>query len=356
MSLQDLKGLLPLLVLIAAAVGVMTLSGTDTYFPSPTASSTPTPLPAAPLLATSSSATTTKTTKTAVPEDPAAVSKRNLTLAGGNLLRATVNIYCTSKTGGTLRGASGSGVIVDSRGLILTAAHIAQYFLLVDHPKKGSTDCVIRTGGPATKAYTAALVYLSPSWLEANPKTLIETAPKGTGEDDFAFLAITGSATSAELPASFPFVPLGTQASKVGEKVAIGGYAAQYLKSSAIQSGLYPTIVFDTVTDRYTFDTDTVDVLSVNGTAAAQEGASGGGIANEHNQIVGVITTSSVKGNISDHILHAITPRHIRASFMKDSGTGLDAYLAGNDLKTLVSNFSAEFAELKQILVKAIAK
>lgn len=282
--------------------------------------------------------------------DPAKLSAEHLTAAGGQLLHSLVNIICVPKTGSPFRGVSGSGIIIDSRGLILTAAHLGQYFLVEDYPRAGSMRCVVRTGGPAKDAYTATLVYVSPSWIEENPSTLFESQPKGTGENDFAILAITGSATDSPLPTSFPFIALSQVVSNLGEKVAIGSYAAQYLGSSQIENDLYPTIVFNSIANRYTFDVETPDVISITDTPAAQEGSSGGGVVDADSHLIGLITTSSVTGDIKDRTLHAITPLHLRASFQADFGTSLDYYLANNSLSTLIDNFVGEAAALAKII------
>jgi hypothetical protein len=347
---MDWKLFLPLVFAVALAAFVVFFAGP--VVPPPAAS------PSTASVAQTPAATTTSATSATVPAvsvlNPAAVAAQNLTRAGANLLSSVVNILCTPSRGNTVSGASGSGVIIDSRGIIATAAHIGQYFLLADYPRTGSMSCIIRTGGPAHDAYTAKLIYLSPTWLAQNPDTLIEKAPKGTGEDDFAFLAITGSATNAPLPASFPYVPFGTDIPKTGERLGIGGYAAQYLDNATVKADLYPTITFDTVSDRYTFDTSTVDVLAITGTAAAQEGSSGGGLVDANDELVGIITTSSVKGDISSHVLNAITTRHIRATFLEEAGEKLDTYLASRDLPTLVKDFSSEFSTLRAELVKDI--
>jgi S1-C subfamily serine protease len=345
------KTWLPIGVIALLAILVVGISGASTSTHPPSTASPSVAVPTTPATPATTPATQTKPAVKPALVDPAVISKQNLTAAGGNLLKSIVNIYCYPKNGGKISGASGSGVMIDPRGLILTAAHIGQYFLLTDYPKNGIADCVIRTGSPALSSYTAALVYISPSWIAANSDTLVAKAPKGTGENDFAILAITGTTTPNALPKSFTFVPLGTDTPKVGERLAIGAYAAQYLASDTIKLYLFPTIVFDSVTDRFTFGTSTVDVLSINGTAAAQEGSSGGGLVDEHNQLVGLITTSSVTGDISTHVLHAITPRHIRASFVKDSQANLDTYLASTDLKTLIFNFSTKLKQLQQLIV-----
>src|SRR5581483_7670669 len=65
------------------------------------------------------------------------------------LRSSLVNILCTTVGGGLFRPISGSGVIIDTRGVILTNAHVAQFFLLKDYPFKNNIQCVVRTGSPA---------------------------------------------------------------------------------------------------------------------------------------------------------------------------------------------------------------
>ncbi len=111
--------------------------------------------------------------------------------------------------------------------------------------------------------------------------------------------------------------------------------------------------MFDPITSRYTFDTNTVDVISVGGSPAAQEGSSGGGVADANGNLIGLITTSSIKGDVSEHTLNAITPRHIRASFAVDSSVELDSYLTNHSLPDLVQLFSTKAVELRQKLIDA---
>ncbi len=279
--------------------------------------------------------------------------KEKLTKAGGVLLSAVVNVYCEAAPGAPYRGVSGSGVIMDSRGLILTATHVSQLFLLEDYPKKGSASCVIRTGGPAKDTYTAEVVYISSAWIQKNSSSLRQMNPKGNGQHDFAVLAITGTTNGTPLPVSFPALPLSKKAAEVGDRVAIGGYAAQYLGTEQLRTMLHPTIVFDPISEVFTFGNNNVDVISIQGTAAAQEGASGGAVVNADAEIVGVITTSATSGQIKDHELNAVTPFHIRSSFKAETGVDFDTYFS-SPLLTLIAQFTTKAALLQATLVKAL--
>jgi S1-C subfamily serine protease len=231
-------------------------------------------------------------------------------------------------------------VIIDSRGIILTAAHVAQLFMLQDYLGPNTVTCLIRTGSPARRAYLAEPIYVSPSWIKNNPHTLTSTAAQGTGENDFALLGITGTATSTPLPSSFPALPLATSDPLAGQNFAIGSYGAQYLTSSELNYSLYPILVFGTVQDRYTYHANTVDLVSVIGSAASQEGSSGGALVNKDGEVNGIITTSSVAGTLATRALNAITVSHIRRSFTADTGSSLDSYISSNGISTLIASFA----------------
>ena len=296
---------------------------------------TPKPAPATPLKATPISAPTSL-----LPSESASLDASAVTLRA-----ALVNIICYAPAGSGLRSISGSGVIVDPKGIILTNAHIAQNFLLADR----NVSCTIRAGSPAIDTYKASLIYISPAWIQANANILTQTNPSGTGEYDFAFLAITKSATSVALPSSFPFIPLATAPPPTGTPVVIASYGAQFLESNQIQSFLFPTIVFGSVKDVFTFAATTIDVLTLGGSAAAQEGSSGGGVADGNGKLVGTITTSTTNGSTDTRKLDAITASYIRAEYANETGRALDLLLT-EATSTSVANFAPQIPALESIL------
>ncbi|HYD93081.1 MAG TPA: serine protease [Candidatus Paceibacterota bacterium] len=309
----------------------------------PITPTTPTPLP--PL--------TLPVTPPPPPTTPV-VPQVDATLSDEALLRAAiVNIICFSTDGTS--GVSGSGVIVDPRGIVVTVSHIAQHFLLRDYPSEDAGVCYIRTGSPAKNAYTAEPIFISPTWIEENSTAFLTSRPRGTGEHDFAFLAITGSLTKTPLPARFDHIPLAPANTEVeeGERVGTGSYAAEFLTSSQVRSSLYPTIKFADVKDVLTFDHQTPGLISVAAGSAAQEGSSGGAVMNSDDRLVGVITTRTVKPDLSLRTLQALTMDHIRSSFRADMGENLDAYLK-SDLSTLIVKFRGKAVGLFDILMEAV--
>jgi hypothetical protein len=256
-----------------------------------------------------------------------------------------VNIICSAPAGSGLHSISGSGVIIDPKGIILTDAHVAQYFLLADR----GVSCNIRSGSPAANSYNAALMYIPSAWLQTNPNVLSKTAPSGTGENDFAFLAITKSTTTNPLPASFPYVPLAITPPDIDTPVVIASYGAQFLESSQIASDLFPTIVLGSVKDIFTFATNTIDVLALGGSVAAQEGSSGGGVADASGALVGTITTSTVVGATDTRSLNAITASYIRAEYATETGEPID-FLLSESTSTAIADFAPQIPALESII------
>ena len=277
---------------------------------------------------------------------PEAATSFSFDSAASTLRGALVNIICYAPAGSGLHSSSGSGVIIDPRGIILTNAHVAAPFLLTN---KG-VSCVIRTGSPAQDSYTAKLMFISPTWVSDNAALFGTENPSGTGEYDYALLAIIGSATSAQNSSSFPAVPLSQQAPSVGNGVAIASYAAQFLDSSQIQSGLFPTVVFGSVKDVFTFGTSSVDVVALGGSAAAQEGSSGGGVVNESSNLIGIITTSTVTGDTSTRNVNAITATYIRRVYQNETGSTFSSLVSQNPTMAAAA-FSSQIPGLEATIL-----
>src|SRR3989344_526648 len=173
---------------------------------------------------------------------------------------------------------SASGTIIDPRGVILTNAHVAQYFLLRNYPRKDYVECVVRTGSPARALYVAELLYLPPVWVTDNASDIALPHPTGTGENDYAFLLITGRTDpSASLPASFPYLPAHDANPKRGDPIFLAAYPAGFLSGINIEIALYLSSAYATVQELYVFDADDqwIDLFSIPGTIESDGRASG---------------------------------------------------------------------------------
>jgi len=298
--------------------------------------------------------------ETQQPETPT-LPAISLTKLNEEVRKTIVNIICENRAGGSLNPITGSGVIVSSKGIILTNAHIGQYFLLEGIPETGYLNCVIRNGDIAQPAYDAKLIYIPSVWIEKNAENIIQQKPQGTGENDYAFLLITESALlNKELPSSFDFTEPNFDFNilPINFSVFLAGYPAGFLGGAEIQKNLGLLSTFANIIDLYTFATaspTTLDLISLSGNIASQSGSSGGAVVDTRNgKLLGIITTSSEATTTSGRILNAITLPHIKRSFEKYTGESLPYFLDTPEDYDVLSR--AEFNRLKEILIKQLNK
>lgn len=301
----------------------------------------PTPEPVVPQIAAA---------ENAAPETDQEPDLANLAME--KVRSALVNILCTSNNP-RIQPASGSGVFIDDRGIILTAAHIGQYFLLAE-AESAPVSCVIRSGSPARTKYLAKPLYISKSWITKNPTVLLEQRATGTGEHDFALLTVTESATATPLPLSFKALSFSRKSTGISSPVIIGSYGAQFISSTEVVSSLFPTLLEGSVKDVYTFGRNTIDVLALGGSEAAQLGSSGGPIADADGNLAGLITTSTIDGPIHERNVSAITLRHIRSSFAADTRADLDSFLMAGDPEALRTSLLSDMVELRTTLMQVL--
>lgn len=257
---------------------------------------------------------------------------------------ALVNIICTTKTAGALNPISASGVVIDPQGIILTNAHVAQYFLLQNYPAPGFIDCSIRVGSPARVAYSAELLFLPPSWIQDNAHKIDDETPTGNGEHDYALVRITGRINQSfpELGA-LPFFSVALNSPRVGTNVTVAGYPAGFLGGATIQTELYAASSNTQVGQLYTFGTQAVDLFSVGGSIVAQQGSSGGPVARSDGALVGLIVTSSSAPNTAGRDLRALSTEYIIRDFESEAGVPLEAFFNLN-LAAQAASFQATVA------------
>lgn len=252
---------------------------------------------------------------------------------------AIVNIYCRSS--GKLGSISGSGVVIDPRGVILTNAHVAQYMLLATEDDL-HMECFIRTGSPSQNRYTAELLYLPAAWIQEHAADIAAKRPKGTGEHDYALLAITKTVDGSPLPTSLPYLATDVREAVAfaGDKVLLAGYPAEFAIQGSRGTTLYPTSVFTRVGELFTFADRSVDLLSLGGAILAQSGSSGGAVINEWGRLVGIISTTSAGSTTAERELRAVTLSYINRDVQAQTGADLSALLVNNP-QTQASLFMA---------------
>ena len=273
---------------------------------------------------------------------------------------ALVNILCTTKNGGYLYPISGSGVLISDKGVVLTNAHVGQYFLLRDYLVPDNVDCVVRTGSPATPEYHAELLYLPPVWIDANASQITAQEGTGTGQDDYSLLLITSpiAASGPPLPASFPSLAITLDDPTEQEPVLLASYPAGYLEGITIEMDLYITSALSNINQIFAFDSKGyADVISVGTTVVSQAGSSGGAIVRmQDGALQGIIATATAGSNTSSRELRGITLSHIDRSLASE-GMGGIVQLVSGDLTQKANDFNTNVAPgEEQKLIDALNK
>ncbi len=247
-------------------------------------------------------------------------------------LEALVNIFCTFTTEDSVRSTTASGFFVHQNGVILTNAHVAQ-FLILESVMQGQGGCTVRTGNPAVPTYEAELLYISPAWIQEHASLLREAAPQGTGERDYALLYVTGRVDDAPMPATFPAIPVNTnlmRSGAVGAPVRAAGYPAEIMAARGASAPLTGIEVGTTITELMTFGSNYADLFTIAGTNIGQQGSSGGPVADENGDAIGLITTRGDDAQFGQGSLRAISLSYVDRTIQEETGYTLAQNMTGD--------------------------
>jgi len=254
-----------------------------------------------------------------------------------NISDVLVNIICTQKTGAMTKASTGSGVLISPSGIVITNAHVAQFFLLEDSGNS-SINCAVYRENIPTFGYKADLIYLSPEWVKDNKEIMRQENPRGTGEKDYAFLQITENTNPVlSLPSQFSYTQILTDENiyREGRKISIGGFPGSPLslfdlaKAGALQTDE------SSIIDVFTILGDTIDIFSTERTHVAAKGASGGGIF-YNNNLIGITVTVTKEG--SGARINAITTDYINRDLMDEARFDLN-HIINNGASSVKEDF-----------------
>lgn len=240
--------------------------------------------------------------------------------------KSVVNIYCSRVLGNRIQKVTGSGVMIDEGGIVITNAHVAEYFLLAQ--TSSDTSCYIRTGSPAVSSYKAKLIYLPSQWISANENNLNSATLTGTGENDYALLAITERVRGDAPNIPLSFLSPTQDAVNVDQDIFVAGYPAGFSDVKILDSALYELTKPTTVTRVSGFDGRSVDVINTGGTSVAEHGSSGGAVVDSSGNLVALIVATNIDARSGDKNIQAITIPYIRRSIKMNSGKTFDSYIS----------------------------
>ncbi len=260
---------------------------------------------------------------------------------------AVVNLFCTHRYGGTDDITSGSGVIIDPRGVILTNAHVASSFLFADWPTPSLYQCSVRIGSPAAATYKATLLYIPDAWMQETISSLYSPTNDNViyGQHDYALLVITGRTNdgSGPMPAAFPYMPPTISTEPAAQApVYLIGYAASFLGGVIAQKSLYQLASPAFVHQVKSIGTSTLhDTLSFVGNIAGQHGSSGGAVVTDGGNLSGLITffDSDFGYATSERVVNAITTSYISRDLKQLTGSDLSQFLSKVDLIGAAKDF-----------------
>lgn len=251
--------------------------------------------------------------------------------AGATALEVLVNIYCLYETSTHTKTTTGTGFIIDTDGIVLTNAHVAQFLLL--EGLEGQAECIIRTGNPATAMYEAELLYISPTWVRDHASLINDETPKGTGERDYALLYITSGLDNKPMPAEFPALPFDSEFLTLGildTEVFATGYPAESMLEEGIDAPLIPKQATTTIGELMTFGSNFVDIFTIRGSSIGEHGSSGGPIVNKEGKAIGIISTKGDDERFGKGSLRAISIAYINRTIKEETGFTLAQNLGGN--------------------------
>jgi hypothetical protein len=251
--------------------------------------------------------------------------------APATALEALVNIYCTYKTDRYIKTTTGTGFFIDTDGVILTNAHVAQFLLL--EGLEGQAECIIRTGNPATAAYEADLLYIPPTWVREHARLINDITPKGTGERDYALLYVTAALEGKPMPAKFKALPfdINPMALRTNHtEVFATGYPAELMLAQGINSPLIPKQATTSIAELMTFGSNLVDIFTIKGSTIGEHGSSGGPIVNKEGKTIGIISTKGDDAEFGKGSLRAVTIAYVNRTIKEETGFELTQNLSGN--------------------------
>jgi hypothetical protein len=250
-----------------------------------------------------------------------------------SLDEALVNILCTYTTDTYIRTNTGTGFLVSRTGVILTNAHVAQFLLLENLEQDGDTECIIRTGNPATPTYEAKLLFIPPAWILENADMITSNAPTGTGERDYALLYITATLDNSPIPARMPYLSVDTDLltnQTVDSQVQIGGYPAETLGNGSITTALGQAIATTSIAELLTFGSTYADLFYLRGSDIGERGISGGPVVDVDGNVIGLISTKGDDALNGAGSLNAITLSYIDRTMQEETGATFAENVSGN--------------------------
>ncbi|MCF7865559.1 MAG: serine protease [Candidatus Pacebacteria bacterium] len=240
---------------------------------------------------------------------------------------AIVNIFCSQKiivngkVSNQRRTITGSGVLINKDGTVLTNAHVGQFPLLSE--KDPNVVCLARYGNPASGSLSVKVSFISPEWIKEYGKYVNTEGTAQTGKSDFALLKIGLPKQNTNNIAILSPIVVQKNLPAIGDKIFSISYPADILGTKGVGASLPMQKEQLAVNRYYSVGVTTYDVLETTPSTAGQRGSSGGAIVDEHGHFIGTITTIVNSTVPSKKNIRAMTVDHTDTELLKYSNTNL---------------------------------
>ena len=243
---------------------------------------------------------------------------------------SVVNIRCEKKVGNSLKVITGSGVLINETGLILTAAHVAAPVYARENG--GTYKCFSRVKDPATGNYPIKLVFIDKNWINKYYYEFDKTHTE-TGEFDIALLQIDNSKeikdTDIALLNGQSHSSLSISVPKIGDSILIESYPADDYGKYGVFMVLPRKTEVGSIGQLFNFNNDgssTFDLIETEPSSLGQSGASGGGIFNDQGQLIGIISNSVTSNILLKNKIRALSIKYIDKEIKNLTGKSLSDY------------------------------
>jgi hypothetical protein len=182
-------------------------------------------------------------------------------------------------------------------------------------------------------------------WVNSHYQDINVDQVEGTGEHDYALLAITTDTQGNPISGPLPYLPVDSRADVVntGDSVIGAGYPAEFVGGIVAQQGLYAATSLTTIKQLFTFASSSVDVYSIGGVIEAQGGSSGGPVVNTWGHVIAIISTTSEGATTAERDLHAVALNYIDRDILLQTGRSFSDFLSADPIQQ-ANDFSRETA------------